>query len=175
MDLIYKNITIRNAVPEDGALLARWWNDGGVMAHAGFPNGLGISAEKVAAEVSDDTDDTRRRLILLFGNDPIGEMCYRNIGNHTADIGIKICEASFQENGIGRCALSMLIGTLFRLGYTKIVLDTDLQNLRAQHVYELLGFQKLRINVDSWTDQLGQLRSSVDYALTKEIFVDFAV
>ena len=156
-------------------LLARWWNDGNVMAHAGFPHGLGTTAAKVAADITNDSDDTRRRLILLVENIPIGEMCYRNIGNHTADIGIKICESSFQEKGIGRCALSMLIGTLFRLGYTKIVLDTDLQNLRAQHVYELLGFQKLQINVDAWIDQLGQPRSSVEYVLTKETFHDFAV
>ena len=148
-------------------LLARWWNDGNVMAHAGFPHGLGTTAAKVAADITNDSDDTRRRLILLVEN--------RNIGNHTADIGIKICESSFQEKGIGRCALSMLIGTLFRLGYTKIVLDTDLQNLRAQHVYELLGFQKLQINVDAWIDQLGQPRSSVEYVLTKETFHDFAV
>lgn len=175
MLLKYQKITIRNATAEDAPLLAHWWNDGKVMAHAGFPNGLGTTAEKIAADIVEDTDDTRRRLILLWQDIPIGEMVYRNIGEQTADIGIKICESDYQEKGIGRISLSMLIRHLFQNGYTKIVLDTDLNNTRAQHVYEKLGFQKLRVNRDSWQNQLGQWMSSVDYALTNDTFHNFAV
>lgn len=102
-------------------------------------------------------------------------MVYRNLGNETADIGIKICEEAYQEKGIGRVALSMLIQNLFDSGYTKIVLDTNLNNTRAQHVYEKLGFQKLRVNVNCWRNQLGRWESSVDYALTMDNFVNFAV
>jgi len=69
--------------------------------------------------------------------------------------------------------LSMLIRWLFDNGIDKIVLDTNLTNLRAQHVYESLGFRKLRVNHDSWLDQLGNKMSSVDYALAEEDFVDF--
>lgn len=173
--LHYEKITIRNARPEDAPLLARWWNDGAVMAHAGFPKGLGTTAEKIAAGLADDTDETRRRMILLWDTTPIGEMVYRNIGSRTADIGIKICERSFQEKGIGRIALSLLVQYLFDNGYTKIVLDTNLNNTRAQHVYEKLGFQRLRVNPDSWQNQLGQWESSVDYALTADTFTNFAV
>lgn len=173
--LHYEKITIRIARPEDAPLLARWWNDGAVMAHAGFPKGLGTTAEKIAAGLADDTDETRRRMILLWDTTPIGEMVYRNIGSRTADIGIKICERSFQEKGIGRIALSLLVQYLFDNGYTKIVLDTNLNNTRAQHVYEKLGFQRLRVNPDSWQNQLGQWESSVDYALTADTFTNFAV
>lgn len=175
MYLTYKNITIRDAEAEDAILLAKWWNDGCIMAHAGFPNGLGITPEEIAADISRNTDDTYRRLILLFHNTPIGEMCYRNIGNCTADIGIKICDSSYQEQGIGRVSLSMLIHRLFDSGYTKIVLDTSPKNTRAQHVYETLGFHKLRVNINSWKNQLGQWESSVDYELTKSNFINFAV
>ena len=41
MNLQYRSLTIRTAVPSDAAQLTAWWNDGSVMAHAGFPNGLG--------------------------------------------------------------------------------------------------------------------------------------
>ena len=41
MLITYKNLTIRSAVAEDAPLLAKWWNDGAVMAHAGFPDGTG--------------------------------------------------------------------------------------------------------------------------------------
>lgn len=175
MELKHHNITIRNAVPEAALLLAAWWNDGAVMAHAGFPNGLGTTAEKVAQELAQDSDNTRRRLILLFGQVPIGEMVYRNLGNQAAEIGIKICKQQYQEKGIGRVALSMLIKHLFRTGYTRILLDTDLNNTRAQHVYEMLGFQKLRVNRNSWQNQLGVWESSVDYELMMKTFHDFAV
>ena len=76
-------------------------------------------------------------------------------------------DTAFWKNG------SMLIGWLFRNGYVKIILDTNLTNSRAQHVYELLGFRKVRTNIDSWKDQLGQLQSSVDYELVEKDFVSY--
>lgn len=175
MLLEYQKITIRNAIGEDAPLLAHWWNDGKVMAHAGFPKGLGTTPEKIAADLARDSDARRRRLILLWEDIPIGEMVCRNLGDGVAEIGIKICVGSYQEKGIGRTALSMLIQNLFDSGYTKIILDTSLSNTRAQHVYEKLGFQKLRVNADSWQNQLGVWESSVDYALTEETFHNFAV
>ena len=165
-------IVLRHAEASDAERLTVWWNDGKVMAHAGFPNGLGTTPEKVRTQLERDSDESGRRLMIEFGDDPIGEMSYRNLGDGTAEIGIKICEKSRQEKGIGRVVLSMLIGYLFDRGFTEIVLDTNLENKRAQHVYELLGFRKLRVNENAWTDQLGRPQSSVDYALTKEEFRD---
>ena len=95
------------------------------------------------------------------------------MGEGFAEIGIKICETGCQNRGLGRIILSMLISWLFEQGFEKIVLDTNLTNKRAQHVYESLEFRKLRINYDSWTDQLGNKQSAVDYELTKDNFVDF--
>lgn len=169
----YEQLTIRNAEAADAAQLAVWWNDGAVMAHAGFPMGLGITAEKIISDISTDTDETRRRLILEIGGKAVGEMSYRNLKNGSAEIGIKICETAQQEKGNGRKFLSMLIGRLFSMGYEKIVLDTNLNNERAQHVYESLGFRKLRVNIDSWKDQLGNWQSSVDYELIPGEFVDY--
>lgn len=175
MYLTYKNITLRNATCEDAPQLAAWWNDGNVMAHAGFPLGLGTTAEEIAVQIAEDSEDTRQRLILLLDEERIGEMCYYNTGNQIAEIGIKICEFTHQEKGIGRIALSMLISHLFHSDYSKIILDTNLKNRRAQHVYEKLGFRRLRVNTDSWRDQLGELQSSVDYELTADTFHNFAV
>ena len=41
----YENLTIRQAEVDDAKQLAAWWNDGAVMAHAGFPNGLGTTED----------------------------------------------------------------------------------------------------------------------------------
>ena len=167
MHIKYDSLTIRDAVAADAAQLTAWWNDGAVMAHAGFPNGLGTTVEKVIAGLRDD------RLVLEEDGRLIGEACYRIVGEGITEIGIKICETDCQNRGLGRIILSMLISWLFEQGFEKIVLDTNLTNLRAQHVYESLGFRKLRINYDSWTDQLGNKQSAVAYELTEDSFVDF--
>ena len=167
MKLQYENLTIRQAEPADAKQLAAWWNDGAVMAHAGFPRGLGITEQKVVEGLG------QGHLVIEEGGRLIGECNYRSLAEVVAEIGIKICETDCQNRGVGRKILSMLIGWLFRNGYSKIVLDTDLENKRAQHVYESLGFRKLRTNQDSWKNQLGQLRSSVDYELLEKDFHSF--
>ena len=167
MYIQYDTLLIRDAVTADAQQLTAWWNDGAVMAHAGFPLGLGTTVEKVIAGLGNG------RLVLEENERLIGEACYRKVGEGIAEIGIKICETDCQNRGLGRVILSMLISWLFAQGFEKIVLDTNLTNLRAQHVYESLGFRKLRINIDSWTDQLGNKQSAVDYELTKDYFVDY--
>lgn len=166
MNLQYNNLTIRDAVAADAKQLTTWWNDGAVMAHAGFPNGLGTTVEKVIAGLGNG------RLVLEESERLIGEACYRKVGEGIAEIGIKICKTDCQNRGLGRVILSMLISWLFSQGFEKIVLDTNLTNKRAQHVYESLGFKKLRVNIDSWTDQLGNKQSAVDYELTEDNFID---
>ncbi len=166
-EISYRNITIRQATAEDISQLAAWWNDGTVMAHAGFPLGLGISEAEVAAGLGEGT------FIIEENCCPIGECNFRPVEDSTAEIGIKLCEKSSQNRGLGKIVLSLFIRRIFDRGFERIVLDTNLANTRAQHVYEQLGFKKLRVNLNSWCDQLGQLQSSVDYELTEANFVDF--
>ena len=162
MYLALHKLTIRDALLADASLLCKWWNDGAVMAHAGFPQGLGTSVEKIIQQISDSNDPTHR-LILECQNTPIGEMCYRHQDPNTAEIGIKICESNWQEQGLGSQLIAMLCRELFaNHGITRIVLDTMLENHRAQHVYEKLGFVKTGIRENCWRDQTGKLRTAVD-------------
>lgn len=163
----HENLLIRTATAEDAPQLVAWWNDGSVMAHAGFPLGLGTTLEKVTANLREGL------LVIIESGRLIGECNYRPQEGGAVEIGIKICETTCQNRGVGRKILSMLITRLFRDGYKKIVLDTNLTNVRAQHVYESLGFTRLRVNIDSWTDQLGRPQSSVDYELLEENFHTF--
>ena len=134
MRIQHKNLTIRQAEVADAKQLAAWWNDGAVMAHAGFPNGLGTTEEEVVKGL-------RNGLLVVEESDRlIGECNYHNVSDGVVEIGIKICETDCQNRGVGRKVLSMLIGWLFRNGYAKIILDTNLTNTRAQHVYESLRF-----------------------------------
>ena len=95
MLLKFKNFTIRNATVNDAPLLERWWNDGIVMAHAGFPNGTGETAEQISESLKQDTENKKRFMIEL-NEIPIGEMSYSVEGEGTACIGIKICDFSKQ-------------------------------------------------------------------------------
>lgn len=175
MLLQFENLTIRNATVEDAELLATWWNDGKIMAHAGFPNGTGETEESIASRIIQDRDDIHRRLIIELDNVPIGEMNYCNVGDKTAELGIKICDFSKQDKGYGKILLSMLLGELFNnMGYEKAILDTNFKNVRAQHVYEQLGFKKVQIRENSWYNQLGEVQSSIDYELGSSEFVNFA-
>lgn len=165
------NILIRNATPNDAATLCNWWNDGAVMAHAGFPNGLGTSESAISAGLANGSDRTGRVHIIEIDGAAIGEMNYRRVEGNTAEIGIKICKASHQNKGYGTALLSMFIDGLFNnLAFEKIVLDTNSENKRARHVYEKLGFRLVRVNADAWKNQLGELQSSVDYELTPTLF-----
>ena len=113
-----------------------------------------------------------RKIVHYLKN---GGMSFYNRGERIAEIGIKICEFSYQEKGLGRCILSLFLKELFSMGFQKIILDTDLENTRAQHVYELLGFRKVRVRKDSWVNQIGEPRSSIDYELTKTDFTPFSL
>lgn len=163
----YENLTIRQAEAADAKQLAAWWNDGAVMAHAGFPNGVGTTEEEVARGLG------KGSLVIQENDRLIGECNYCDAGAGVAEIGIKICEIDCQNHGIGRKVLSLLIGWLFQNGYSKIILDTNLKNTRAQHVYESLGFRKVRTNVDAWKDQLGRLQTSIDYELVEKDFISY--
>ena len=173
MTVSHNGVSVRYAEVSDAEILTKWWNDGEVMAHAGFPYGIGTTAEKTAEQIKAESDKTRRRFIIEYQKTPIGEMSYRHVDGKTAEIGIKICVTDYQNKGIGRIALSLFINMLFDKGYDEIILDTNLNNVRAQHVYETLGFEKTGVRYDSWRDRTGALQSAVDYRLTKKDFKSF--
>lgn len=97
--------------------MARWWNDGKVMAHTGFSNGLGKTAAEIEKQIANDSDETKRRLVIEYKDKLIGEMSFYAYENARYEIGIKICVFDYQEKGLGRIALSMLIEELFILRY----------------------------------------------------------
>lgn len=172
MILNYGKIGIRDVTLEDAKQLWKWWNDGKVMAHAGFPNGINITLESVVNQIMNPNKQEFRH-IILYGQRPIGEMVYRKLTAKTCQIGIKICDFSMQNKGIGKIVLSLFIDELFKkCQYEKIILDTDLNNKRAQHVYEQLGFKKISTN-NTWIDQVGNIRTIIDYELKRNKFISY--
>jgi len=105
------NLSIRSATVEDSQILTRWWNDGAVMEHAGFPNGLGISQDEVKSSISLNKNNLSQRCIIEFDKIRIGE-CSFKIKENSAAIGIKICDFSYQNRKLGSEILKMLINYL---------------------------------------------------------------
>lgn len=172
MRLEYENLTVRSAEDADVPFYVMWWNDGEVMAHAGFPRGLNTTLQKVAEIISRDDEKVSMHLVAEIDNRPVGEMSYKIIGN-IAEIGIKICDKDYRDRGYGKKLLSMLISELFKRGAEKIVLGTNYKNRRARHVYSRLGFEEVEIRRDDWIDQLGELQTTVFCELLPENFVSF--
>jgi len=159
--------SMREACLKDTETLLSWWNDGRVMAHAGFPKGLGISASRVE-DIIRAGSAQRKLFILEYQGRPIGEMNYKTPEPGTASIGIKICEEEFQDKGLGKVYLYMLINLIFeKLHYESIILDTNEKNARARHFYEKIGFRQKAISRNSWTDQLGNPQSTVFYEMCR--------
>jgi len=177
MTLTKDNITIRSATLADAPLLNTWWNDGAVMAHAGFPQGLGQSMEETRQQIAAYEGKLSQLCIIEIDGQPVGELSF-SIGQNEAQTGFKICDSSQQNRGFGRQIIWMTFTYLFtdealnsRMPIHRIFWDTNLNNKRAQHVYESLGATRLRVVEHAFTDQVGIPQSAVEYELTRENFL----
>jgi len=163
-------IIIRDARVYDAKQLVSWWSDGKVMAHASYPKGLDTSLTLTQERLEKQKDRFQKEAlwIIELKQTPIGEM-HHKIHGDVAKIGIKICETSHRGKGYGPKATILLIEYLFRkLGVTVIELDTHVNNIHAQKMYEKLGFTALGVRRKAFVDQLGQLQDAIDYRLTKD-------
>lgn len=178
MNIKKDNIVIRSATIDDAILLNTWWNDGNIMEHAGFPNGLGESLEDTIANIKSWEGKLSQLCIIEVDNKPIGELNHCIEGDGSVSSGWKICDASYQNKGYGTRIIIMLLEFLFtdetinsKFKINKIIWDTMLENKRAQHVYEnKIGARKIDIQENAWQDQLGTWRTAVNYEITKEDF-----
>lgn len=169
LKLIHKDITIRKAMIKDAEMLCKWWNDGFVMAHAGFPNGIGTTVQTVQAQLRQA--QARLRLLIEYQNIPIGEMMLEFHTLYQVEFGIKICDLSKQNQGIGTKVLSMMFQYLFmECQMEEIVCTTEFDNKRAQHVYEQLGFKKAKTLHHVWCDETGIWHDGIFYVLKPKRF-----
>lgn len=179
MHIIRNNIVLRSAREDDVETLTSWWNDGQVMAHAGFPNGLDVSKERVLSTINLNKKNLSQLCIVEIDQERVGECNFR-LEAGAAEIGIKLCDLAYQNKGYGTKVLRILIDYLFTdnvLNHenkiTTIKCDTNVNNKRAQAVYQKLGFKIVRRNINSWKNQLGELQSSLDLELTFEDYLSY--
>ncbi len=170
------NIIIRSANLDDAPLLNKWWNDGKVMAHAGFPEGLGQSLEDTLKVINHWKETSGELCIIEVDGKAIGELNFKLKDDGVAYPGWKICDFDYQNQGYGTKIIKLLLKFLFtdekinkNLPIEKVIWDTMIENKRAQYVYEFkIKAKRIGIRKNSWQDPKGNWRSSVDYIITKE-------
>ncbi|WP_440895455.1 GNAT family N-acetyltransferase [Amphibacillus sp. Q70] len=180
MRLEKDNVVIRRATMDDAVQLNQWWNDGQVMEHAGFPNGLGESLEDTINNISHQRDHFSQLCIIEVNGKSIGELSYQMRSDRVASAGWKICDFNYQKQGYGPQVIMMLFEFLFtdeaihsKFPIDRIVWDTMLENKRAQYVYEhKIKARKVGIQENTWQDPLGNWRSTVNYEIKKEDFLN---
>ena len=172
-----KHLYIREATVTDVETLVVWWATGELMQHVGFPNGIRTNIEKLRTELEiqkEDIQPTSKRFMIVKNDGfSIGELSFHNLDltNKSCEIGIKIWELSQQGKGYGEEALRGFINYLFRTyELHRIELDTLLENKRAQHLYQKVGFKVVGVKRDVWLDPEGNYRSAVVMDLLKNDF-----
>ncbi len=172
------NIVIRSATKDDAVQLNEWWNDGKIMEHAGFPNGTGESVEDTKKNIERWEGKLSQLCMIEIDGKRIGELNYIIKNDGAVYPGWKICNFYYQNKGYGTKIITMLFDFLFtdeninsKFPINRIIWDTMLENERAQHVYEhKIKARKMGVQENSWQDQLGKWRSSVDYEITRQEF-----
>ena len=174
------NILIRSANTDDTILLNKWWNDGKVMEHAGFPNGLEQTLKDTRKSIETWEGKLGQLCIIEIDEKPIGELSYSIKDNNTAYAGWKICDFTYQNQGYGPKIIVLLVYFIFTdevinsdFTIDKILWDTMIENERAQYVYERkIGAKKLAVRKNSWKDQVGRLRTTLEYSISREDFLN---
>jgi len=78
------NVIIKSATVDDAIQPNKWWNDGEVMEHAGFPKGLGQSLEKTINNIRNWEGKLSQLCIIEIDCKAVGELSYRINGDGTA-------------------------------------------------------------------------------------------
>src|SRR5699024_10749381 len=107
------NIVIRSATIDDASQLNKWWNNGEIMEHAGFPNGIGESLDDTIANIKSREGKLSQLCIVEIDGKTVGELSYSIKGDGAAYPGWKICDLNYQNQGYGPKIINILLEFLF--------------------------------------------------------------
>lgn len=168
MQMKQDDITLRTAVLSDAPILNQLWNDGELMKHVGFPEGIGQSLSETEDNIRSWENKRSQLFIIEQAGEPIGE-CYiiYRPNDTTAYPGWKISQVTKQNQGLGTRVVLMLCEHIFSdPAITAIYWDTLGSNDQVRHVYRN-KFGLDEIKVEPWTDPSGETREVVAYQLDR--------
>jgi RimJ/RimL family protein N-acetyltransferase len=140
-----KKIRIKETSEEDLENILKLWNDGEVMFFVGFPNGLGITLEKLHEWLLWVISKPYRCHYSIY-HDEIG-FCGETFYNVDPDHGIAALDIKLvpeaRGKGIAEFSLSYVIQQAFTQGNAKkVYVDPHPNNKKAWKLYEKLGFSQ---------------------------------
>lgn len=165
------DISIRLLRSADLDLMAKWLSDPKVYEFVhGKPKDLTWVKKKYGPRIV--KKEKINSSIIEYKSTPVGYIQYFDIKPYEADYEMKntkdiwaidlwIGEPAYWEKGIGSKALKLVIDNIIKNKKAKkIIIDPHVDNPRAIHVYEKVGFKKVKIlkaheaykdtKVDAW-------------------------
>lgn len=138
-----ESIRIKETSEDDLPNILRLWNDGNVMSFVGFPNGLGVTIEKLKEWLSWAIAKPLRCHYSIYHVDfgYCGETFYNvNELHELAALDIKLLP-NVRGKGIATYSLSFVIEQAFQQGNAaKVYVDPHPDNKKAWNLYNKLGF-----------------------------------
>ena len=142
-NLLENKIKISETCHSDLHNLMSLWNNGQVMAFVGFPEGLGITEDKLENWLNWAISKPGRCHYCIYHTDLgfCGETFYNVLEKHdVAALDIKLLPIS-QGKGIAEYSLRFAINQAFRIGKAKkVYVDPHPENKKAWKLYKKLGF-----------------------------------
>lgn len=144
--LIGKKCYLSPAEPEDGDLIARWYNDGEISA-AESNVYMALSAGQVRERVQTmiDGGDTSFIVVDLATDRPVGMVDLEaNLVFGNATLGIVIGEKEIWGRGYAREAILLILDFAFNaLNLHNVMLGVYAFNTRAVRLYRSIGFKEI--------------------------------
>lgn len=139
------NLKIKETDAKDLINLLELWNDGDTMKYVGFPNGLGVTIEKLEKWLENINVNDKRKHYSIYDNSIgfCGETYYEiDIKHDLATLDIKLLKKA-RGKGIATKALSNTLNIVFNNKLaTRAYVDPNPLNKDAFRLYEKLGFYK---------------------------------
>ena len=137
------DIDIRETSEQDLDNVMCLWNNGDVMFFVGFPEGLGITAERLKKWLAWAIKKPGRCHYSIYADefDYCGEAFYDSTGEHgIASLDIKLLPNA-QGKGIAKTALIFVIDKAFKVGGAqRVYVDPSPENTKAWVLYNKVGF-----------------------------------
>jgi RimJ/RimL family protein N-acetyltransferase len=165
-------VYLRPLEPEDVDLIHRWYQDAEYGALMGDrPSSLVARRTRLERRLAEpDPHVMSLAMCLLADSRMIGRVDLFEIDpfNGSAGFGIGIGDAADRGHGYGRDAVQALCDYVFgQLRLERLWLMTDADNLRAQHLYESVGFRHEGVARHAYY-QDGRYQDDVRMAILRE-------
>lgn len=154
--MIDKKIKIVETSLEDLNNVVTLWNDGDVMKFVGFPNGLGVTYDKLEKNWLPFVNKINTKKHYSIYHEELGycgESYYEVLENGKAALDIKLFSKA-RGKGIAFAGLNHAIKNAFTQGKVNVVfVDPQKTNEKALRLYEKFGFKEFPHPDESESDK----------------------